>query len=243
MEKNYKFTEYHTLASTIDKFPKPEVCFANLLNRNWNLRSVYIYIAKDKNFGFNKKLRHNLTLSLKELKKLIKLVQDIYPFKCRITSTTHNHKEYYKLHLKFEAPKRSSVLFVLTALRYSYEFPFNVISSDSFKLMKDPHFQNRGFFNICNFIFRILFNDSERTVHSLCNDDVSRTKKSELITRVKKIDSVHGLFNYDHFNDRGAHLRELDTFDKVKYNQDFWDNNFTDRYNIYINNIQNFKKK
>lgn len=243
MEKNYKFSDYYTLTSTIQTFPKPEVCFAHILNGYRNVQSVYLYIAKDKDFGFDKKLRHNLTLNLKELKKLIRLTQDIYPFKCKITSTTSNHKEYYKLHLKFDAFNRSSVLFVLTAIRYSYEFPFNVICSDSFKLMKDPHFQNRGFFNICNFIFRIFFNDSERTVHSLCDDDVSRTKKSELIARVKKINRVHDLFNYDNFKDKGAHLEELNTFDKVKYNQDFWDNNFNDRYNIYINNIKKFNKK
>lgn len=243
MEKNYKFTEYHTLASTVDTFPKPEVCFAHILNGFHAIQSVYLYIAKDKNFGFDRRLRHNLMLSFKELKKLIKLIQSIYPFKCKIISTTYNKKEYYKLHLKFEVYNRKSILFVLTALRYSYEFPFNVISSDSFKLMKDPHFQNRGFFNICNFIFRIFFNDSERTVHSLCDDHVSRTKKSELITRVRKIDKVHNLFNYDHFKDRGVHLRELNTFDGVKYNQDFWDNNFNDRYNVYIKNIKKFNKK
>ena len=90
---------------------------------------------------------------------------------------------------------------------------------------------------------RIFFNDSERTVHSLCNDHVSRTKKSELISRVQKLDRVHNLFNYDRYVDGGAHLSELPDFEQEKYNQDFWDNKFNERYNIYINNIKKFNKK
>lgn len=242
MEKNYKFSEYHTLASTNDFFPKPEVCFGHIIH-NGHIDTVYLYIAKNKDFGFSRKLRHNFTLTFSELKKLIRLVKSIYPFKYRITSTTHKKEEYYKIKLTFNKFNKISILFVLTALRYSYEFPFNVICSDAFKLMQISNFQNRGFFNICNFIFRIFFNDSERTVHSLCDDHVSKTKKSELINRIKKLDRVHNLFNYDNFRDKGKHLGELPDFDKEKYTQDFWDNKFNERYNIYINNIKKFNKK
>jgi hypothetical protein len=242
MERSYKFTDYYTLASTNDLFPKPEVCFGHIMSFR-QVDTIYLYIAKNKDYGFSRKLRHNFTLSFIELKKLIRLVKSIYPFKYKITSITHNKEEYYKIKLTFENFNKASVLFVLTALRYSYEFPFNVICSDAFKLMQISNFQNRGFFNICNFIFRIFFNDSERTVHSLCNDHVSKTKKSELMSRVQKLDRVHSLFNYDHFKDKGEHLNELPDFDQEKYNQDFWDNNFNARYNIYINNINNFNKK
>lgn len=240
MKRNYRFTDYYTLASVNNQFPSPNVCFADITNRGRIYNSIYLYIAKDHNFGFGKNIRHNLTLTFDELKKLIKLTKNICKFKHRIALITHKNEEYYKIHLKFDNINNTkSILFVLTALRYSYEFPFNVICKDSLKLIKNPRFKNRGFFNICNFIFRIFFSKSERTVHSLCDYRVSNTKKSELITRVKKIDKVHSLFNYD----KGVHLKELDIFDEVKYNQDFWDNNFNDRYNIYINNINNFNKK
>jgi hypothetical protein len=239
MEKNYRFSDYHTLASINKRFPEARVCFAEITNRNKVFDVVYLYIAKDKDFGFPKKLRHNLTLNLNELRKLIKLTKVYYPFKYKITSITHNKIEYYNIRLKFEKFNDRSILFVLTALRYSYEFPFNVICKDTFKLMKDPHFKSRGFFNICNFIFRLFFNNSERTVHSLCDTDVLYTKKSLVIERLKKIDRVHSLFNYGY----REKLNEIEEFNLEKYNQEFWDNNFSERYNIYINNIKNFNKK
>ena len=95
MEKNYKFSDYRTLASISDFFPKPEVCFSHIINIGY-INTVYLYIAKNKDFGFSRKLRHNFTLTFSELKKLIRLVKSIYPFKYRITSTTHKKEEYYK---------------------------------------------------------------------------------------------------------------------------------------------------
>ena len=135
MEKDYRFSDYYTLASINYSFPKPEVCFGHLIHLG-RIDTVYLYIAKNKDYGFTRKLRHNFTLSFIELKKLIRLVKSIYPFKYKITSTTHDKEEYYKIKLTFNNFNKASVLFVLTALRYSYEFPFNVICSDAFKLMQ-----------------------------------------------------------------------------------------------------------
>jgi hypothetical protein len=240
MEKNYRFCEYHTLVSThATRFPSADVCFAKITNRGVHYDKVYLYIAKDPNFGFPKRLKHNMLLTEHELHKLVRVIQSYCKFKCTITSKTHDGVEYYKLSIKFEPElKNMTRLFILTALRYAYEFPFNVICKDAFKLCENYRYQKRGFFNICNFIFLLIFQNDERTVHSLCDEYAAQTDKITLKKQILKTDSVNRTFN----RNKVRSIRQINDFDNKKNDQDFWDNDFSERLNIYNQYIHKFKK-
>lgn len=240
MEKNYKFCEYHTLVSTSSTiFPSADVCFAKITNRGERHDRVYLYIAKDPNFGFPKKLKHNMLLTKHELHKLVRIIQSYCKFKCTITSRTHDEVEYYKLSIKFNHELNNITrLFILTALRYAYEFPFNVICKDAFKLCENYKYQKRGFFNICNFIFLLIFSKHERTVHSLCDEYAIQTDKTTLKKQILKTDSVNLTFN----RSRVQNIKQIDVFNDEKNDQDFWDNKFSERLNIYNQYIHKFKK-
>lgn len=237
MEINYKFSDYYTLVSKTRKtFPIATACFADILEYGNVPDKVYLYIAKDINYGSknNQHLKHNNTLTLKELHKLIKLTQSYCKFKCTVTQTNHDKEEFYKLSINFgQGLTRTTKLFILTALRYSYEFPFNVICKDAFKLCQYSKYKHKGFFNICNFIFLLFFKDRERTIHSLCETNTSFTKKSLLQERIVKADRVH-----DMFNRKICKVPRITEFDNKTYSQEFWDQKFEKRlkvYNQYIN--------
>lgn len=231
----FKFLDYQTFYNTKNKFPHSAVCFGAIKPKNLQ-DSYYLYINKNETYGFKSNVRHHCLLTLHEIKKLLRNIQTYVTFHYTIREVTHNEEKWYKIHFMFKNTNYYQVLFVLTTIRYSYEFPFNVICKDAFRLQSNSSFRQLNLINTCNLIFKYTFSQTERSVHSLCDDRVSFTVKSEIRTKLKKTERLHNIFNT--FKSGKVTCPYADKL----YDWDFWHivDNFEERKQYYLTHIKDF---
>lgn len=244
-DKKFKFLDYCTIVSKDQKkFPKSSVCFAEVIpnylrTSQLENQSYFLYICKSPDYGWKHNSRHHFLLTLSEFRKLIRNIKSYYNFNYSIREIKHNKEEFYRIKINIPKLHRGYIdLFILTALRYSYEYPFNVILKDAFKLMHDPTFKQLNLINCCNLIWKLIFARNERTVHSLCDEYPLYTNKKDVKKRLTTTDRLNEIFNT-------KQKRTPTFFENDCESLDFWlsDKKFEERKVVYLNNLKIFKKK
>lgn len=233
----FKFLDYSNYCQCSKKFPKSTICFSHLRFPGERVDSYYLYINQNSGYGWKSHVRHHCLLTLKEIRKLIRNIQSYINFTYSIREYTNNKGKWYKIHLRLQKHNFIQLLFILTSLRYSYEYPFNVICKDAFKLQQDSRFKQLNLINTCNLIFKYVFN-YERTVHSLCDEFVKFTPKANIRKNLANPYNVHGLFK------KGDGLEDDCPFNEKIADLDFWmnDKEFETRKQFYLTKINKFKK-
>lgn len=147
---DFKYLEYWTYYSskgTTNKNLAREYCFSKIFygetkqNNNYEL---YIY-----NNGHIKTHDNNCLLTKEQLIKHIEEINKFYKFKY----TLKNLKEGtgYKLIFNLNAPLIYHKV-ILSWLRYTYEFPFNIALYESFKVKEEKGFKRATILNLFNLI-------------------------------------------------------------------------------------------
>lgn len=110
-------------------------CFAPILNRGTNIHNeeYNLYLVHDPKYALNKNRSNLCFLSLKQLKKHIYLARRLFPFEYSVEETEYEGYPTYKVHLKLNA-NHFYHRYLLTWIRYAYEFPFNLILMDAIRM-------------------------------------------------------------------------------------------------------------
>jgi hypothetical protein len=217
-----------------------DVCFGQLEHLfKPGRQDCTLYIVKDPNYGFNEGYWHNCLITRKELVSLLNSFKNVFTIKYKITDSEMDEYDAYEVNIKFKTKKYYVVLFILTVLRYSYEFPYNVILRDAFKLTKLSEFKWMNLISLCNLVQSCTFNDWDgRTLHGLLerNNACNKTKKSihHTISRVRRI---HRIFKPGKI--------EGPLHDKARNTLEYWtdEKQFERRLEVYKKNLKNFKQK
>lgn len=138
MSKEYvnkiRYASYCTIYSargTINNDLTSRVCFADILNRGKIKEEHYeIYILNDLDHCLNQCISNYCFLSIEEIRNHIRLARRLFPFVYDVEETGYNGHSGFKVTIDLDA---NSIYhrYLLTWIRYLYEFPFNIILNDA----------------------------------------------------------------------------------------------------------------
>lgn len=163
MLKEYKqriqYIGYDTIYSAHgdrDNALMSRACFADILNWKYLFKEHYeLFMYADPGQLVNHSNSNYCLLTEAQLKKHIQSVRRLFPFKYSVIKTTYKEYNAYKIVLDVEA-EHFYHRYLLTWIRYAYEWPFNVLLNDAFLLKH--HYLNRvslsNLFNLCASCFK-----------------------------------------------------------------------------------------
>lgn len=145
--KYLEFWTYYSSKGTTNKNLAREYCFSKIFygeHKQNNDYELYIY-----NDGHIKTHDNNCLLTKEQLIKHIEEINKFYKFKYELKTLRGNTG--YKLIFNLNAPLIYHKV-ILSWLRYTYEFPFNVALYESFKVKEEKGFKRLTMLNLFNLI-------------------------------------------------------------------------------------------
>lgn len=145
---NFKFLEFWTYYSskgTTNKNLAREYCFSKIFyGEDHQTNDYVIYIYKN---GFEQNRDNNCIISEEQLIEFIDEINKFYQFNYNLKSI----KDGYKLEFTLDAPLIYHKV-ILSWIRYSYEYPFNVAVYELFKVKNEKGFKRLTMLNLFNLI-------------------------------------------------------------------------------------------
>lgn len=242
---NFKFLEFWTYYSskgTTNKDLAREYCFSKIFyGEDHQTNDYVIYIYKN---GFEQNRDNNCIISKEQLIEFIDEINKFYKFNYNLKSI----KDGYKLEFTLDAPLIYHKV-ILSWIRYSYEYPFNVAVYELFKVKNEKGFKRLTMLNLFNLIGStmncskhgtsihaigrfydwkklISYKDFKKTMDDF-NKNYPRTQINEIINVVK----------YDNFSPITLPI------DKRINHTDYWEDEkeYKKRLTLYRKNLKTLK--
>lgn len=234
------FCSKYSSKGTVNHAMSKNACFSAIFQGPRMQHNEYVL-----ELYFNKSVDNddnNCLLTTEELVQYINEVKKIKSFE----HTLEKHDNKFVIKFKLSGPIIYHK-FILTWLRYAYEFPYNVVIKETFKVKQINGFKRTSIFNLFNVISASIDYDKHGTdIHCIGHfDDFREIVKYEDLK--KKL--------HKEAKDRWSRLNDLlKVYDKNKfklveddhrnyYNSDYWnqEEEFKKRVKVYKFNLKNLK--
>lgn len=187
---NFCFLDYHTEYSCkgdVYHSLEKEACFSQVFkNSDSESMSVdySVILYKDTRLTDEYRESNVCFLTKKQLRNHLKQAQVLYPFKFTIHNLTDYHQvdndyydcnecwNVYKVDLKLENVPGTFHKYLLTWLRYTYEFPYNVLLLDTYKLKTEDCFRFTSVANIFNLVLGCYCDEDLGRLHQIPQNNV-----------------------------------------------------------------------
>lgn len=228
---------YTLVTSSFNSDPRPEVCFARHIGpRKFSKASYDLYIVSNSDAAING-YSHYCFVSKQQIVNYIRSLKKIYPFKYSIRECVYKGYDTYRVRVIIEGTYAQR-LFILTALRYTYEYPFNTTLCDALRLTKISNFKGLNIISLINLVYYCIYNYEGNWNHAF-NVNPGYASLKELHNNILKADVVFDIVPNIPKEERK----------KVPYNKtgdsEYWNSNdmFEKRLLIYKQNLKSFIKK
>lgn len=200
--KDFQFLDYHTEYSCKGAFEKgmrTEVCFSFVFRHvsEQNVSEEYeVILYKGTDFSRKKHNSNSCLFTKKQIRNHLRQAQGIYPFDFRITEVTNWEDGYnvFKVRLKLTNVPGTFHKYLLTWLRYMYEYPYNVILYDAYKLKRDPCFKFTSMSDLFNLVLG-CFNEDTNNIHQIARSQVSKTMlKRDIREKLQNIEKLNEIY-------------------------------------------------
>ena len=200
--KDFQFLDYYTEYSckgTLEKEMDVEACFSFVFNRidEGNVSEEYeVILYKGTAFSREHHNSNSCLFTKKQIRNHLKQAQGIYPFDFYITEAAKWRGGYnvFKIHLKLTNVPGMFHKYLLTWLRYMYEYPYNVILYDAYKLKKDPCFRFTSMSDLFNLVLG-CFNENPSAIHQIAENQVSKTMlKRDIREKLQNIQILNNVY-------------------------------------------------
>ena len=200
--KDFQFLDYHTEYSckgTLEKEMDVEACFSFVFNQidEGNVSEEYeVILYKGTAFSREHHNSNSCLFTKKQIRNHLKQAQGIYPFNFYITEAAKWRGGYnvFKIHLKLTNVPGTFHKYLLTWLRYMYEYPYNVILYDAYKLKKDPCFRFTSMSDLFNLVLS-CFNENPAVIHQIARNQVSKTMlKRDIREKLQNIQILNDVY-------------------------------------------------
>lgn len=200
--KDFQFLDYHTEYSckgTFEKEMDVEACFSFVFNKTdeENVSEEYeVILYKGTDFSREKHNSNSCLFTKKQIRNHLRQAQGIYPFDFHITEAAKWRGSYnvFKVHLKLTNVPGTFHKYLLTWLRYMYEYPYNVILYDAYKLKKDPCFRFTSMSDLFNLVLG-CFNENPAAIHQIAENQVSKTMlKRDIREKLQNIQILNNIY-------------------------------------------------
>lgn len=243
--KYLEFWTYYSSKGTTNKDLKREFCFSKIFygdNKQNNDYELYIY-----NNGHTKNHDNNCLLTKEQLITHIEEINKFYKFKYELKTLRNN--EGYKLIFNLDAPLIYHKV-ILSWLRYTYEFPFNVALYESFKVKEEKGFKRLTMLNLFNLIGSTMHCTKHGTdIHAIgvfyewkeliSYKDFKKSLDFEVKNNPKcQINSIINTYENDVFK-----ILKLPANKRINH-ADYWENEkeYKKRLKLYKENLKTLKK-
>lgn len=199
---DFQFLDYHTEYSCKGAFEKEmdvEACFSFVFGQTGkeNISEEYeVILYKGTAFSREHHNSNSCLFTKKQIRNHLKQAQGIYPFDFHITEAAEWRDGYsvFKIHLKLTNVPGTFHKYLLTWLRYMYEYPYNVILYDAYKLKRDPCFRFTSMSDLFNLVLS-CFNEDPRDIHQIARNQVSKTMlKRDIREKLQKIQILNNVY-------------------------------------------------
>ena len=244
---NFNFLNFCTIyesTGSVDKELGREYCFSEIFyegpNKQKNNYILEIYWDKYEDNDNN-----NCLLTTEQLVEHINEIKKIKSFEHEL----EKHEDKYVLKFTLDAPRIYHKI-ILSWLRYSYEWPFNMALYETFKLKDTYGFKRENLFNLFNIIGASMGYEKHGTdIHAI--GAFNRFKKlvtykefKQLIETARKKDPRKQINQVVPYIDN-INLKDVPRQEDFKINEsEFWENekDFKKRVKIYRNNYKILKE-
>lgn len=239
MDRQFVFLNFHTEYSSKGTVKKPmrrEYCFGDIFYEDHYQENEYnIRIYKNLS-GVNNGAKNNACfMSKDELFNYISIAKRVHDFDLQITDEEKDNRFLVKLTLK--AP-RVVHRYILTWLRYSYEFPFNMYLADAMKMKNITGFKRDDLFNLFNLAGASCgYHFHGDRIH--CIGDVCWPRKFYSIK--EQVKTVNGAEDTSEVNSLFPELQNIKGFKTIYANSDDFRKNFESLE--YWQDDKNFKAR
>jgi hypothetical protein len=146
---DFKYLDFYTYYSSqgdIEKELCREYCFSTIFDGDkWMNNHYELYIYR---YGYKNNNDNNCLITKKQLIQHIEEIKTFYSdFDYTLISINGGYKIVFNLDCELMWHK-----VILSWIRYSYEFPFNVTLYEAFKVKKEKEFKNETILNLFNLI-------------------------------------------------------------------------------------------
>jgi hypothetical protein len=236
MAGEYNFLNYYTEYEAHGDFNKEKdhhACFAMAFKdvEDYSHVSYKIYIYKELKNGHS---NFCTIQSKKELEKYIGLVKSLFKFKFKVEET----EAEYIVSLELNNLRNIYHRYILTWIRYSYEYPYNVLMADAIKLRKNnKRFRCESLFNLFLLVSQTF---SKSGGYYGTGHAISENGKFIRLKGLRK-----NLDKKSYMNDlvRDSSSKGLKSLVNMRHkNKEYWNDEYEDREKVYLYNYK-YKKE
>ena len=243
--KYLEFWTYYSSEGDIEKNLGREWCFSTIFDGDsWMCNSYELYIYR---YGYKKGRDNNCLITKRQLIQHLNEIKNFYKeFEYELTPISKGYKLNFTLDCALIWHK-----IILSWIRYSYEFPFNIAIYEAFKVKKLKPFKEETMLNLFNLIGATM----------------NCTRHGTAIHAIGEFYNFKELISYGKFIDLTKDTLEEDIYGKINYiiprvkdgnfnlikpnlnyrinHTDYWKNKeyFKERLTLYINNYNILKIK
>ena len=199
--KDFQLLDYYTEYSCKGSFEKKmgkEYCFSFAFNKvEIDPISEEYTIILYKGTDFSKQKHHSnaCIFSKQQVRNHLKQAQSIFPFRYRVTEIKNwKRRTVFKVHLILTDVPGTFHKYILTWLRYMYEYPYNVILYDAYKLKKEKCFCYSSISNLFNLVLG-CYCTNPREIHQIAKNEISeRMSKQEIREKIQNVEVLNNIY-------------------------------------------------
>lgn len=194
----FKYLDYCTIYSCQGDLNKEfckEACFGHVFNSVRDNSNVTYEIQMYKGTDFcSKEHKSNACIfDMDFAHKHINLLNELYPIKFTIKDYDEN-SVLVTLIIEGQGIPRSFHKYALTWVRYLYEYPYNVILHDAYKLKDEPEFKDESIANLFNLGIGCFCN-YPRDIHQIplnqVTEKLSIDRIRERLTEINRLNDIY----------------------------------------------------
>jgi len=199
--QEFRLLSYYTEYSCEGSFNKQmsnHACFSYVFSRvtNRSNETYKVVLYKGTTFAKETHKSNACLFTKKELKRHLQQAQAIYPFTFKIEEKKDwEGYEVFIVTLNVKEVPGTFHKYILTWLRYMYEFPYNVILLDAYKLKKERCYKFSSMSDMFNIVLS-YFCLPPREIHQIARNVVSkRLRKSRIREKIKKVKCLNNIYD------------------------------------------------
>lgn len=224
---------------------KKRVCFAEAFRQLGEKKKSAIYTIKVyKEDTLKGSSSSNMCyFTRKQIKNHLNQLKDLFSIKSSVIDSKDKKKPHFIVRLELTNLPGMYHKYALTWLRYLYEYPYNVIALDAYKLKKCPEFRFESIANLFNLVAS-CYCEYVGPGHSITgSSSVGFLRRKELLSRLNKANQLNDL--YPKLNRNVHHIpSKIENFERKDI--EYWSDKFFEeqRKPVYLRVYEGkFKKK
>lgn len=175
---------------------KPYVCFAN----------VFSILRDDSNINYKIRLYPGLDLcvehqlsnaclfSKSEIRNHLLQLKSLYPFSYKVVNELKEGKRIIAVHLHLNDVPATFHKYILTWVRYLYEYPYNMILRDAYWLSKDSRFRFTSIatlFNLVAVCQKCVVGEGHSIREAHLHTPITKAELKERIRNVQRLNDIY----------------------------------------------------